>query len=120
MITKILNLFEYFRRYETQWVEDLPDNLKRDTVYIIGGRDHPFQAVVVCPRKKCKEAIHLAISPESRKKWKVTEHKDKSISLSPSIYVTGLPCKCHYWLKRGKIIWYEMPSLLVPRKNKRN
>ena len=120
MLTSILNLFERFRRYETLWVEDLPDNPVRDTVYIVGGREHPFHASVVCPRKKCKEVVQLSISPESKKRWKVTEHRDKSISLSPSIYVTGLPCKCHYWLKRGKIIWCEMPSLLVPRKNQRN
>ncbi len=118
MMTYILNLFERFRRYKTQWVEDLPDNPERNTIYIIGGRQHPFHAAVVCPRKKCSKVIHLEISPESKKRWEVTEHKDKTISLSPSIHAINLPCNCHYWIKKGRIVWYDMPTLLVPKENK--
>ena len=116
MITGILNLFERFRRYETQWVEDLPNNPERNTVYIIGGRKHPFHAAVVCRRKKCGEVIHLDISPESERRWEVTEHKNKTISLSPSICVTNLPCNCHYWIRRGRIVWCDIPSLIHSKK----
>jgi len=119
MITKILNLFEHFRKYKTAWVEDLPDNPEQRTVYIIGGREHPFYAAVVCPRKKCAEVVHLEISADARRKWKVFEHRDKTVSLNPSIHVTTLPCRCHYWIRQGRIVWCERPSLFVPRTNRK-
>ncbi len=117
MITWIFNLFENFRRYQTQWIEDLPNDPKRNNIYIIGGRKHPFYAAIVCPRKKCKEIIHLDVASDAKKKWKIIEHSNKTISISPSIYVTNLPCNCHYWIKKGKVIWCETPSLFVPQKN---
>ncbi|MDA7955894.1 MAG: hypothetical protein MPK34_01460 [Gammaproteobacteria bacterium] len=118
MIKHFLNLWERTRRYKTEWVEDLPEQTEKQTVYIIGGRKHPFYAAVACPRKNCAEVIHLEISPEAKKRWKVVEHKDKSVSLSPSIYATALPCRCHYWFRRGRVVWCDSPPLFVPRKNR--
>lgn len=119
MAAKILNWLQKFRKYSTQWVEDLPDFPVKNTVYIIGGRKHPFYAAVVCPRKKCKKVIHLAISPEVSKRWTMTEHKDGAISLSPSISVINSPCRCHYFLRKGRIVWCEFPPLFVPKQNRK-
>ena len=117
MLIKLLNFFERGRKYKTMWVEDLPDNPERNCVYIIGGRKYPYYAAVVCPRKKCKNVVHLEISPEFQHRWKFKEHHDGSITLSPSIHVTELPCKCHYWIEWGRVIWAEWPSLFVPKSN---
>jgi len=118
MATKILNWIEKFRKYSTQWVEDLPDSPMRNTVYIIGGREHPFYAAVVCPRKKCRKVIHLGISPESSERWKMTEHNDGTISLSPSVAVIDSPCKCHYVFRKGHNVWCEIPPLFIPEQNR--
>lgn len=115
----IRNFFERFRRYRTQWVEDLPETPERSTVYIVGGREHPYYAAVVCPRKKCRKVVHLEISQEFKKKWKVVENQDGTVTLSPSVYVTDSSCKCHYWIKKGKIVWAELPSFSVPKENRR-
>ena len=117
MLTKILNLVERIRKYETLWVEDLPDYPKKDTVYIVGGRKYPFYAAVACPRKKCQKVIHLGISPRMKTKWRVTEHENGTISLFPSVAVTDSPCGCHYWFRKGHIVWCDMPSLFVPEEN---
>ena len=119
MIVSILNALERLRRYKTQWVEDLPDDPERNTIYIIGGKQYPFYAAVVCPRKKCKEVVHLDVHDESGKRWRITEHEDKTITLHPSIYVTGLPCKCHYWIRQGRVVWHKLPTVLVPEENRR-
>jgi len=48
--------------YGTEWVEDLPERVAKDTVYIIGGKTYPFQAAVICPRRRCQQIIRLDIS----------------------------------------------------------
>ena len=118
MIRWLFNLFARFSPYETEWVEDLPEDTCRNTVYIVGGREHPFSAAVVCPRRECRQVIHLDLSPQVLRRWKITEHSDGRISLSPSIHVTGLPCRCHYWLRRGHIVWSETPPFFVPEVNR--
>ena len=118
MIRWLFNFFARFNHYHTEWVEDLPENLQKNTVYIIGGRKNPFYAAVVCPRKVCRQTIHLDISPQATKKWRIIEHTEGQISLVPSIHITGLPCKCHYWLQKGQIIWSETPPVFVPKRNK--
>lgn len=93
-------------KYKTVWIEDLPTKLKKRTVYIVGGREHPFQAVFACP-KICGKTISLNISDQHNKweRWKVTEHEDSTISLYPSIWMKTFDCNCHYWLSKGYIIW---------------
>ena len=118
MIRWILNLLERRRPYRTDWVEDLPDAPSERTVYIIGGREHPFYAAIVCPRKACRQVVHLDLSPQIDKRWRITEHTGGKISLSPSVHVTGLPCRCHYWLRKGRIVWNERPPFSVPEANR--
>lgn len=118
MFRWIFNIWARFRPYSTEWVEDLPDDLQENTVYIIGGRKHPFYAAIVCPRKACRQVVHLDVSPQVVKRWRITEHADGQISLAPSVHVTGLSCRCHYWLRKGRIVWSERPPLFVPEENR--
>lgn len=120
MIRWLFNFWARFHPYHTKWVEDLPENPQKNTVYIIGGRKHQFYAAVACPRQACKQIIHLDVSPRVAKRWAITEHSNGRISLSPSVHVTGLPCGCHYWLRKGRIVWSEAPPLFVPERNKRD
>lgn len=119
LLTKVWNLFERFRCYRTQWIEDLPETPERNTIYVVGGREYPYYAVVVCPRRKCRKAIHLEISPEFKRRWKFRENRNGTLSLSPSIHVTDSSCRCHYWIKNGKVVWAAFPSILVPAENRK-
>jgi len=118
MIRWIFNLWARLHPYNTKWVEDLPELSERNTVYIIGGRKYPFQAAIVCPKRKCKNIVQVDISPETEPHWKLTEHSNGKVSLTPSVHVTGMPCQCHYWLRRGVIWWSETPTILVPSENR--
>ena len=118
MIKWLFNLWAQFHPYHTEWVEDLPENPAKNTVYIVGGREYPFYAAIVCPRQACRQVVHLDVSPDVRKKWRITEHPNGLISLFPSVHVTGLACQCHYWLRQGRIVWSEAPPLFVPERNK--
>ena len=120
MFKWLFNLRARFHPYETCWVEDFPIVPKKRTLYVIGGREHPFSVAISCPRRKCNQVIQLDVSPDIRPRWKLREHADGRISLSPSILVTAFPCKCHYWIKRGRVIWSESPKLLLPRINTRD
>lgn len=120
MLVKIRNLFERLRRYRTLWVEDLPSTPSRNTIYIVGGRLYPYYAAMVCPRKGCSRLIQLEISPEFKKRWFVKEHHDGTLTLSPSIYINKSKCKCHYWIRKGYVVWTESPSCLVPKENRRS
>lgn len=116
-LVRILNFFERTRKYKTKWVEDLPEILEKNTVYIIGGREHPFYAAVTCPRKNCKKTIHLEIAADFKKRWKFQEHGDGTLSLNPSIHIADSPCGCHYWIKKGCVVWCDIPPLFVPEEN---
>ena len=118
VIKLIFNLLAARRTYRTEWVEDLPDDVQRETVYIIGGRQHPFYAAVVCPRRACRQVIHLDLADEVERRWRLNEHEDGSISLTPSVHVTAMPCRCHYWFRRGRIRWVSVPRLVVPKENR--
>ena len=115
----IFNLIERFRKYKTEWVEDLPTQTYKNTVYIVGGHKYPFYAAVTCPRRKCEKVIHLEISKQFKKRWSVKQ-ENGVISLYPSIYVTNSPCKCHYWIKNGHVIWHSLPPIFVFKGGNKN
>lgn len=116
--TYLLNVWWSFIQFKTEWVEDLPQKPKKNTVYVIGGREYPFYVAVSCPRKACKEVIHLKVGSKFNGEWEVKEHKKGTLSLSPSVHVVAHPCRCHYWFKNGRVVWCELPSLFVPTENR--
>lgn len=118
MIKWLANLAARYQPYRTEWVEDPPDEPRPRTVYVVGGRRHPFYTVVACPRRACRQVFNLDVSPEVKPRWRIKEHSDGTLSLHPSIRVTGLPCKCHYWLRSGRVVWSEAPKVFVPRRNR--
>ena len=95
-------------RYKTKWIEDVPIKIHKKTVYILGGKNHPFQVIMRCPRF-CKKNIYLNISKQYKKRWNVVKHKNGTISISPSIWIKD-QCNCHYWFRKGRIFWYEFPN----------
>ena len=117
----VFAIFPHVRKYGVDWVEDLPKQTKKNIIYIIGGRKYPFYAAIPCPMKNCEKIIHLAISEDfaKNKKWDIHEHKDKTLSVYPSIHVIDSSCRCHYWIRQGHVIWSELPPFFVPKENKK-
>lgn len=67
--------------------------------------------------KRFSTASHLCccgcglevVTPLKPAKWKLIEHNG-TISLNPSIGNWSFPCRSHYWIRSGCIIWAEQLS----------
>ncbi|MGI9250405.1 MAG: DUF6527 family protein [Pseudohongiellaceae bacterium] len=108
MANSISNIFRWLfgrKHYKTQWVDDLPDNPEADTIYVVGGRKHPYRVVMVCPNTRCNHLVYLDVFRGADPKWRLFEHADGSLSLAPSVFLTGAPCRSHYWIRMGSVVW---------------
>ena len=72
-------------------------------VYIVGGRDYPFQAVLDCPCG-CDSAIWLDLVAGDGEHWNVTATPEGVVSLHPSVWRTD-GCESHFVLKGGRVRW---------------
>lgn len=84
-------------------VEDLPDVLEANTVYLVGDLGEPWSAALICPCG-CGEAIRLSLIKNDRPRWKATQQPDGAVTLHPSVWRTK-GCESHFILRNGRIIW---------------
>jgi hypothetical protein len=96
-------LFTKEKFYKYKYVEDVPDELKPDILYIISNDNFYWQVAMLCPCG-CKKNLHLNLIKGNHPKWRFEIDKKKRISLHPSINRT-VGCKSHFWVRKGKIIW---------------
>jgi len=90
--------------YRTLIVEDtLPDRLNSRTIYIIQEDGYKEQAAMICPCG-CGNVLHMNLLPDERPCWQVIHHKDKTISLHPSVW-RKKDCRSHFWLRGGRVYW---------------
>lgn len=103
-INKSLSLLFWKQsRYKAKKVEELPDELDRKSVYLVGENNHLWFAAMLCPCG-CGSVLQMGLMAAQRPRWTVVEHNDGTVSLHPSVWrIVG--CKSHFWLRRGKINW---------------
>lgn len=99
-------LFRRTTNYTSATVEDLPDKLESDIVYIAGENGHLWYAAFLCPCG-CGETIQLGLMEGQRPKWSVIVHENGTVTLHPSVWRT-VGCKSHFFLKRGRISWVSL------------
>lgn len=87
-------------RFRLVWCQDLPDKLKFHTIYIVGTREHPWQAVFGCPCG-CGDTIYIGVSSGG---WKLVFAAQRKISLRPSIFRT-VGCRSHFFIEDCKVKW---------------
>ncbi len=87
----------------TVWITELPERLQSGCVYVAGEGDFLWYAAMRCPCN-CGATLHMSLMPEGRPKWQLTEHRDGTISLHPSVWRTK-DCKSHFFLREGLIQW---------------
>ncbi len=100
-------LWSWFPFYQPRWtgivVDDLPVNLRKHRVYLIGEDGQLWQVAMLCPCG-CSSVIQLCVLPDSRPGWAVTMNSDGTVSLCPSVWrTTG--CRSHFFLRGGRIDW---------------
>ena len=96
-------LFRWPKCYTFARVEDLPDHMEADIVYIAGENGHLWYAAFLCPCG-CNATIQLGLMKGHRPRWNVTEHVDGTVSLHPSVW-RKVGCRSHFLLKKGKVMW---------------
>lgn len=91
--------------FPTVFAEDPPDELRKNTVYILGQGEYLWSAVMLCPCG-CGEVLHMSLHEDGRPRWHLTCHSDGTVSLQPSIRRT-CGCHSHFFFVRGCVIWCE-------------
>ncbi len=106
MFTWLISYFTRKQKYRSEKVEELPDALLSNTIYIVGEERHIWFVAMKCPCG-CEETLYMNTQKESSPSWSLTEGSNKkTISLYPSVW-RKVGCKSHFFLRNGSIIWCE-------------
>lgn len=81
-----------------EFVDFIPEQL-RDGILYVSRRYRTASHLCCCG---CKREVVTPLNPA---KWKLTEHPDGSVSLSPSVGNWGFPCRSHYWVSKNRVHW---------------
>ncbi len=66
-------------------VEEMPDELATNTVYVAGQGDYNWFVAMICPCG-CKETLFMNLQGNVRPKWTLTVHGNNTVSLYPSVW----------------------------------
>jgi len=80
-----------------EFVEFMPTTLRSGTIYI-STRFRTTAHLCLCG---CGEKVVNPLRPD---RWSLS-FDGSTISLSPSVGNSGLPCKSHYWIKQNRVRW---------------
>jgi hypothetical protein len=90
--------------YRTHVIEgDLPEKLQRRTIYVVKEDGYLENVSMICPCG-CGQILHMNLIPDERPCWQITEHRDGTISLHPSVW-RKKGCKSHFWFRHGQVHW---------------
>jgi hypothetical protein len=95
-------------RHKAMMVDDLPDQLLRGVLYVVGENDYLWYAAMLCPCG-CGSILHMGLMEDQRPRWSVTIHDDGTPSLRPSVW-RQVGCKSHFWLRQGTIAWCKQQT----------
>lgn len=84
-------------------VEDLPDTLEQNRLYLVGSNATPWSAAMLCPCG-CRELIQLSLIRDDDPRWSLTYDVMDSATLHPSIWrIKG--CRSHFFVRSNEIVW---------------
>ena len=89
--------------FATETVDDMPDVLTPQRVYLVGDQSLPWSAALLCPCG-CGVTIQLSLVSGDSPSWRARRHFSGSITLHPSIW-RKKDCRSHFFLRRGRIVW---------------
>lgn len=84
-------------RLEHRFVTEAPSVLQPGVLYV--SLDY-VTTLHLC----CCGCGQEAITPLSPQDWRLT-YDGETVSLWPSIGNWSFPCKSHYWIKEGRVVW---------------
>jgi hypothetical protein len=89
--------------YRIERIDDEPENPAPCTLYVIEDAGRAWAAAMACPGG-CGQILHMNLIPDTKPVWRLTEHSDRTASLSPSVWRRE-GCGCHFWVRHGRIEW---------------
>lgn len=105
----LTNLWEWlaslFGKKKLRYVkmEELPDDLEADKIYLLGEAQYLWSAVMICPCG-CNATLHMNLLPDAKPQWSAIEHHDGTVTLHPSVW-RKVGCCSHFFIRGGRIIW---------------
>ena len=84
-----------------RFVENIPEVLEQGVLYV----SLRYRTMVHRCACRCGEEVVTPIGPAA---WTMTYDGD-GVTIAPSIGNWSLPCRSHYWIERGRVLW--APSL---------
>ena len=105
----------FVRCYRTVTVRELPDNVEKGHLYLIGENGKHWFAALICPCG-CSELIQISLLQNERPHWKVNVSSKQIPSLHPSIWRKN-GCQSHFVLRNGRILWTRSSSPTTTRGN---
>lgn len=100
---RLVALRRWLRPLTAATVEDLPDRLRENKVYLVGDEGFVWQAAFSCPCG-CGESIQLSLLERDRPRWRAHVDQAGRVTLAPSIW-RQKGCRSHFFVRNGKIIW---------------
>lgn len=91
------------RRYGVRYVDEFPDALASDLVYLVGDTPDPWAATFECPCG-CGQAIRLSLVGRDKPSWRARVSSKGRVTLTPSIWRTK-GCKSHFFVRDGRVLW---------------
>lgn len=82
--------------------DEVPSRLPRNTAILVGSRRSPKWLGFDCPCRK-GHRILLNLDQQRTPHWHLGS--ERRVTLSPSIDSFGPNGRCHYFIKRGRVIW---------------
>lgn len=105
-IALLSQFFSRFRRgYSLKNLDDYPEEIGQDILYVVGDLAEPQYAVFRCPCG-CGRPVELNLNKHSLPSWELKWHVLGTVTVAPSIWRKD-GCRSHYFLRRSKVIWCD-------------
>ena len=87
----------------TVYLEEMPDELETDSIYLVGENDFLWSAALLCPCG-CRSVVQLNLLPDAKPCWRIETHSDDTVTIAPSVW-SRKGCGSHYFVRRGFVKW---------------
>ena len=85
-----------------EFVGTIPDALESGVLYL----SIEFRTSIHLCCCGCQNVVVLPIRPTA---WRLT-YDGENVSMAPSIGNWSFPCRSHYWIRGGRVVWAEQWS----------
>ena len=75
-----------------------------NTIYLVEREGKQRWAVLKCPCG-CGVRVDVNLMRSRWPNWRVMRHRDRSMTLMPSLWLSQDACGSHFWIYRNRVVW---------------